>query len=142
MRRSFSGTMALLMLALIAGPASAESIEIPDGLKPSFSGDYVVRATVQTENDVPSLAYSIYSTENDGKNSRIGAELPGVYGRPERLRMRGGEKRRVILSFKRPVTKPEQLAMCMWADLPKVENAAASQMRNVFRYCKLFTVNP
>lgn len=48
---------AILSLGLLplAGPALADGIELPNRIRPGFGGNYVVRATLVTSNNVSGL---------------------------------------------------------------------------------------
>ena len=131
----------VLSLGLLpcASAALADGIELPAKIRPGFGGQYVLRATLMTNNNVTGLQYAPFTVTADG---RIGDELQGFEKRPATLNTRAGEKRQVLVTF--PAVQPQpltRLALCMWRqpDIPKSET---SQMINAFRYCKLFAVEP
>lgn len=99
-------------------------------------GNYVIRATLVTNNNVSGLQYAPFLV---GKDGRIGDEIPGFQRRPATLNTRAGEKRQVLVTFPASQAQPSQrLALCMWRE-PDIPASATSQMINAFRYCKLFT---
>lgn len=131
--------MAGLVLAFRVTPVLAEGVELPARIRPALSGDYVLRAILSTSESVNGLRYSLHRVERGG----IKEELPEVARRPEVLNTRAGEKRPVVLSFKYPLSKPEELALCMYADPPKPDSAGSgSRLRVAFRFCKLLTLEP
>jgi hypothetical protein len=127
----------ILSLGLLpfAGAALADGIELPAKVRPGFGGQYVVRATLVTSNNVTGLQYAPFTVTPDG---RIGEEVPGFQLRPTTINTRAGEKRQVLVTFPAAQTFPSsRLALCMWRQ-PDVPKSDTSQMINAFRYCKLF----
>lgn len=137
MLRRWLPRIAGLSMAALASPVLAEGVELPPRIRPSLSGDYVLRATLSTSESVRGLRYGLHRVERGG----IREEVPAVARRPEVLNTRPGEKRSVVLSFKFPLNKPEELALCMVADPPSPAGAG-SRLRVAFRFCKLFTLEP
>lgn len=128
----------ILTLGLLpfAGAALADGIELPAKIRPGLGGNYVVRATLVTNNNVTGLQYAPFWV---GKDGRIGDEISGFQRRPATVNTRAGEKRQVLVTFPASQIQPSQrLALCMWRE-PDIPASATSQMINAFRYCKLFT---
>ena len=132
---------AILSLGLLplAGPALADGIELPNRIRPGFGGNYVIRATLVTSNNVSGLQYAPFRVEPDG---RIGSELKDFRRRPEVVNTRAGEKRPVLVTF--PAAQDLQtsrVALCMWRE-PDIPESETSQLINAFRYCKLVAIEP
>jgi hypothetical protein len=124
---------------MFAAPVLAEGVELPARIRPSLSGDYVLRAVLSTNESVRGLRYSLHKVVGGG----IREEIKDVARRPEVLNTRPGEKRPVVLSFKYPLSGPEELALCMYADPPNpASSGSGSRLRVAFRFCKLLTLQP
>ena len=129
-----------LSLGLVCGPALADGIEIPESIKPTLGGSYVLRTELFTTNSVQGLQYDVFYTTSDG---RIGDSVPGTVQRPAKTNTRAGQKKRVLVRFPSESIDGEQLlALCMWRDPDVVNNTGGSALVQSFRYCKLFTARP
>jgi hypothetical protein len=130
----------LLSLGIIftSTAALADGIETPRVIKPNFSGDYTLRATLFTTNNANGLKFTLHKYDN---NRISPEEYPSVF-RPSTMNTRSGEKRSVVISFKGPFDKPQNMAMCMFTDPPRPEKIEVSTMVANFRYCKVFQAQP
>lgn len=127
-----------LGLVFATTPAFADGIELPKVIKPNFSGEYTLRPVVSTTNDARGLKFTLHKFDNQ----RISPEeYPSVF-RPATINTTAGEKRSVVLSFKGPFDKPQDMAMCMFTDPNRPQNIEKSTMVVNFRYCKIFQVQP
>lgn len=134
----FKGAALGLGLVLFVAPAFAEGVELPKQIRPTPAGGYVLRAILSTDQAVNGLRYSLHQV-NGG---RVEGEVPDVERRPISLNTRAGEKRPVLMMFRHPTSKPEEMALCIYADPPKLSASAGSRLQVAFRYCKLLTLQP
>lgn len=130
----------LLSLGLILSttPVLADGVEMNSSVSPNMAGNYVIRSTIVTNNNVRGLKFSLHKFD-DGKIAL--EEYPSTF-RPGTLNTTAGEKRSVLVSFSGKFDKPQNMAMCMFVDPPKPTEVNISTMVANFRYCKIFRANP
>lgn len=131
---------AVLMAGLLPPRAAlADGIELPQIVRPTPGGDYVLRSQITTSQAVTALQYEVFRVAPDG---RIGDPVPETALRPTRLNTQPGVKNRVLVIVPGVAISSEQLlAICMWKD-PPTATGTQSQLLSAFRYCKLFTAKP